>query len=426
MSTVISVENLSKFYHLGKIGTGSFRQDLKRWWATSILKKSEPFFLDSEEDRNCLWALRDVSFEVREGEVLGIIGKNGAGKSTLLKILSGIIQPTEGRIVGRGKINSLLEIGTGFHDELSGRENIYLNGHFLGMSRAEINSKFDEIVAFSGVERFLDTPVKRYSSGMYMRLAFAVAAHLEPDILIVDEVLAVGDAEFQQKCLGKMHDVSLKQGRTIIYVSHNLPSVANLCNRTLYLEKGRVTALGPSAEVINTYLTNHQKRLSCQRWDHVENAPGANGVKVNFVELVPHLKDRNEGVDIRTPITVRFRFWNFVQDQNICVGLHLFTVNRECIFDVHSKPQRYKRGLVEGECQIPGNFLNDGSYYFSLIFVKDTSVELFYLEECLSFDVEDYREEMNWYGKWQGYVRPRFSFQMKEYAFEKEELQTGA
>jgi lipopolysaccharide transport system ATP-binding protein len=423
MSTMISVENISKFYRLGKLGTGSFRQDLKRWWTKSVVKKTEPFFVDATgENQNSIWALQDISFEVQEGEVLGIIGKNGAGKSTLLKILSGIIQPTCGRIRGRGRINSLLEVGTGFHDELSGRENIYLNGHFLGMSKREIDHKFDEIVAFSGIERFIDTPVKRYSSGMYMRLAFAVAAHLEPDILIVDEVLAVGDAEFQQKCIGKMQDVSKKQGRTILYVSHNLSSVINLCNRTLYLEKGRIAGLGAPAEIVNAYLNKHQQRSERRTWDHIENAPGGNGIKVNFVELVPQLQHRNNGIDIRTPITVRFRFWNLVEDQNICVGLHLFTANRECIFDVHSQPQRYKKGLIEGECEIPGNFLNDGSYYFSLIFVKDTSVELFYLEECLAFEVEDYREEMNWYGKWQGYVRPRFPFKMKQYALEKELL----
>ena len=196
---IIKVENLSKLYSLGKVGTGSFRQDLKRWWLSAIHKKQDPFFLETEAGSSHIWALRDVSFEVMEGEVFGIIGQNGAGKSTLLKILSSIIRPTNGRIRGRGRINSLLEVGTGFHDELSGRENIYLNGYFLGMQRHEIKKKFDEIVEFSGVAKFLDTPVKRYSSGMYMRLAFAVAAHLEPDILIVDEVLAVGDADFQKK-----------------------------------------------------------------------------------------------------------------------------------------------------------------------------------------------------------------------------------
>ena len=418
---IIRVENLSKLYSLGQVGTGSFRQDLKRWWLSTVQKKQDPFFLETNEsDGSHIWALRDISFEVKEGEVFGIIGKNGAGKSTLLKILSNIIRPTSGRIRGRGRINSLLEIGTGFHDELSGRENIYLNGYFLGMQRQEIKKKFDEIVEFSGVAKFLDTPVKRYSSGMYMRLAFAVAAHLEPDILIVDEVLAVGDADFQKKCLGKMHDVSEKQGRTILYVSHNLPSVVNLCQRTLHLENGRMADIGHSSRVVNQYLSKHQQKLHVQRWDNIVDAPGNNFIRIHFVELIPHLQNDNDPIDIRTPLTVRFKFWNLTEEQNICVGLHLFTLGRECIFDINSTPQEYSRGLVEGQCDIPGNFLNDGSYYFSLIFVKDTSVELFYFEECLSMEVEDYRIDMNWYGKWSGYVRPKFPFRMRQIAAESE------
>jgi lipopolysaccharide transport system ATP-binding protein len=421
---IIHADNVSKLYSLGKVGTGSLRQDLKRWWQ-SIKGKDDPFFTESQTpDEFHLWALKNVSFEVMEGEVLGIIGHNGAGKSTLLKILSRIIQPTYGSIKGRGRINSLLEIGTGFNDELSGRENIYLNGYFLGMHKHEIKRKFDEIVEFSGVSRFLDTPVKRYSSGMYMRLAFAVAAHLEPDILIVDEVLAVGDTEFQQKCLGKMHEVSSKNGRTVIYVSHNMSSVVGLCNRAMHLQKGKVFDIGPSSRVVNAYLSKHQQIKNRQTWENIHTAPGNDFVRVQFVELIPHLKNANDPIDIRTPLTVKFKFWNLVEDQNICVGLHLFTLNRECIFDICSSPQDFKKGLVEGQVDIPGNFLNDGSYYFSLIFVKDTSVELYYLEECISLDVEDYREQMNWYGKWSGYVRPKFPFQIRQYAYE-EEYQTG-
>lgn len=418
---IIEVKNLSKLYSLGQVGTGSFRQDLKRWWLSAVQRKNDPFFSDvNEADASHIWALRDVSFEVTEGEVLGIIGRNGAGKSTLLKILSNIIRPTHGRIRGRGRINSLLEIGTGFHDELSGRENIYLNGYFLGMQRQEIRQKFDEIVEFSGVAKFLDTPVKRYSSGMYMRLAFAVAAHLEPDILIVDEVLAVGDADFQKKCLGKMHDVSTKQGRTILYVSHNLPSVVNLCQRALHLENGRIEDIGNASRVVNHYLSKHQKKLHLQRWDHLSEAPGNNFVRIHFVELIPHLEKDDDPIDIRTRFTVRFKFWNLIPEQNICVGLHLFTLGRECVFDISSTPQEFSKGLVEGQCEIPGNFLNDGSYYFSLIFVRDTSAELFYFEECLTMEVEDYRANMNWYGKWSGYVRPKFPFRVRQVASETE------
>ncbi|MGC1240647.1 MAG: ABC transporter ATP-binding protein [Chryseosolibacter sp.] len=418
---IIQVENLSKRYSLGQVGTGSFRQDLKRWWLSAVQRKQDPFFLEAQDnDASQLWALRDISFDVKEGEVFGIIGKNGAGKSTLLKILSNIIRPTGGTIRGRGRINSLLEIGTGFHDELSGRENIYLNGYFLGMQRLEIRKKFDEIVEFSGVAKFLDTPVKRYSSGMYMRLAFAVAAHLEPDILIVDEVLAVGDAEFQKKCLGKMHDVSSKQGRTILYVSHNLPSVVNLCQRALHLENGKMVDIGNASKVVNQYLCKHQQRIHFQQWDDITEAPGNNFIRMHFVELIPQLKNEGDPIDIRTPLSVRFKFWNLIAEQNICVGLHLFTTGRECVFDISSTPQEYNKGLVEGQCDIPGNFLNDGSYYFSLIFVKDTSVELFYFEECLSVEVQDYRVNMNWYGKWSGYVRPKFPFRMRQFALEKE------
>jgi lipopolysaccharide transport system ATP-binding protein len=419
----IKVEHLSKLYTLGKVGTGSFRQDIKHWWLSNVLKRPDPFFSDTGvNDASRIWALKDVSFEVKEGEVFGIIGSNGAGKSTLLKILSNIIKPTSGVVKGRGRINSLLEVGTGFHDELSGRENIYLNGHFLGMHRQEINSKFDEIVEFAGIGQFIDTPVKRYSSGMYMRLAFAVAAHLEPDILIVDEVLAVGDAEFQQKCLGKMQDVSSKLGRTILFVSHNMQAVMNLCHRAMHLEKGTIVQVGQASRVVNQYLKHHQKIRRSQSWIQIEDSPGNSAVRVQFVELIPHVKNEKDPITVRTPLTVRFKFWNLIEGQNLCVGLHLFNSGRECIFDVCSVARSYARGLVEGQCDIPGDFLNDGSYYFSLIFVKDTSVEVFYLEECLAMEVEDSRENMNWYGKWSGYVRPRFPFLMKQVTTEEKVL----
>jgi lipopolysaccharide transport system ATP-binding protein len=417
MANVIEADHISKLYGLGRIGTGSFRQDIKRWWVRDILKREDPFFAmteASEHQSKFIWALKDISFEVKEGEVFGIIGRNGAGKSTLLKILSKVIKPTKGVIRGRGRINSLLEIGTGFHDELSGRENIYLNGYFMGMHRDEIKRKFDEIVAFSGVEQFLDTPVKRYSSGMYVRLAFAVAAHLEPDILIVDEVLAVGDADFQKKCLGKMHDVSTKQGRTILFVSHNMQAVHNLCNRAMFLHQGVMKDIGPVEKIVNRYLAGAQQHITRQEWPDMQSAPGNEHIRIRLVELIPHRQHDDDPVDVRTPLTIRFQFWNLQNDVNLCIGLHLHTQSAECIFDVHSPPADYRAGLIEGTCHIPGNFLNDGSYYFSLIFMKDTSIELFYLEECLTLEVEDYRENINWYGKWAGYVRPRFPFTLKQ------------
>jgi lipopolysaccharide transport system ATP-binding protein len=258
MSTVISVENISKAYRLGLIGGGTLKEDFARWCA-KLRGKPDPFLKIGEEHHarrmgETFWALENVSFEVKEGEVLGIIGRNGAGKSTLLKILSQVTSPTSGEIKIKGRIASLLEVGTGFHPELTGRENVFLNGAILGMTKVEIRKKFDEIVAFSGIEEFIDTPVKRYSSGMYVRLAFAVAAHLEPEILIVDEVLAVGDAEFQKKCLGKMQDVA-GHGRTVLFVSHNMSAVQSLCKRCVLLKDGRVEIDGDTNALISSYLS---------------------------------------------------------------------------------------------------------------------------------------------------------------------------
>lgn len=282
MSTVIKVENLSKQYRLGLVGSGTFKEDVGRWWA-KLRGKEDPFFnVGEENDRTkfseskFVWSLKDINFEVQQGDVLGIIGRNGAGKSTLLKILSKVTAPTTGTIKAKGRIASLLEVGTGFHPELTGRENIFLNGAILGMRKHEIKSKLDEIIAFAGVERYIDTPVKRYSSGMYVRLAFAVAAHLENEILIIDEVLAVGDAEFQKKCLGKMGEVSKNEGRTVLFVSHNIQAVTNLCTKGLLLSNGGIKLNAPIDEVVKSYfkmqnystlntvsLDNRLSRTSC-------------------------------------------------------------------------------------------------------------------------------------------------------------------
>jgi len=265
MAAVIKIENLSKAYQLGQFGTKTISGDVQRWWITKILGKEDPFLKIGEtNDRtvkgesNMVWSLMDINFEVQQGEALGIIGKNGAGKSTLLKILSRVTAPTTGKVRMKGRVASLLEVGTGFHPELSGRENIFLNGAILGMRKWEIQKRLDEIVDFAGVERYLDTPVKRYSSGMYVRLAFAVAAHLDAEILVVDEVLAVGDAEFQKKCLGKMGDISKGEGRTILFVSHNLASIERLCPRSILLNKGIIENSGNSTAVIGHYF-NHTK-----------------------------------------------------------------------------------------------------------------------------------------------------------------------
>jgi lipopolysaccharide transport system ATP-binding protein len=257
----IKVENLGKLYRLGEVGTGTLSHDLNRWWARMQGKEDPYATIGETNDRTAkgnsdyVWSLKDVNFELKQGEVLGIIGRNGAGKSTLLKLLSKVTSPTKGKIKIKGRIASLLEVGTGFHPELTGRENIFLNGAILGMTKAEIRSKFDEIVDFAGVERYIDTPVKRYSSGMYVRLAFAVAAFLEPEILIIDEVLAVGDAEFQKKCLGRMKDVSVNDGRTVLFVSHVMASIAELCTKGLLLSNGTVSAFGEIENILNMYLT---------------------------------------------------------------------------------------------------------------------------------------------------------------------------
>ncbi len=261
MTTVIKVEELSKQYRLGVVGSGTFKEDVIKWLA-KIRGRNNPYALLGDEnisskksDSDFVWSLKDVSFEVNQGDVLGIIGRNGAGKSTLLKILSKVTAPTTGSIKAKGRIASLLEVGTGFHPELTGRENIYLNGAILGMRKSEIKRKMDEIITFAGVERYIDTPVKRYSSGMYVRLAFAVAAHLENEILIIDEVLAVGDAEFQKKCLGKMSEVSKGEGRTVLFVSHNMPSISTLCNRAILLKNGRIETDSSVSNCISDYQT---------------------------------------------------------------------------------------------------------------------------------------------------------------------------
>lgn len=265
MSIVIKVENLSKAYQIGQFGTGTISKDVQRWLVTKVMRKEDPFLKIGEtNDRtvkgssDIVWSLKDINFETKQGEVIGIIGKNGAGKSTLLKVLTRITSPTTGKIKIKGRIASLLEVGTGFHPELTGRENIYLNGSILGMRNQEITRKLDQIIDFSGVERYIDTPVKRYSSGMYVRLAFAVAAHLESETLFVDEVLAVGDAEFQKKCLGKMQDVSKNQGKTILFVSHNLGSLSQICTKGMLMNKGQLTLQGDIGQVINEYLKSNQ------------------------------------------------------------------------------------------------------------------------------------------------------------------------
>ncbi|OAB75750.1 ABC transporter ATP-binding protein [Cochleicola gelatinilyticus] len=279
MSVILKAENISKQYRLGLVGTGSFTHDVNRWWH-AIRGKEDPYLkVGALNDRSMktseeyVWALQDINFEVKDGEVLGIIGKNGAGKSTLLKLLSRVTSPTTGVIKTKGRIASLLEVGTGFHPELTGKENIFLNGAILGMNKSEIAERLEEIIEFSGCEMYIDTPVKRYSSGMRVRLAFAVAAHLEPDILVIDEVLAVGDAEFQKKAIGKMQDISKGEGRTVLFVSHNMVSVQQLCTRCILMENGRIKTEGPTQEIIDEYLKLNDETDSFKRTENTALSP---------------------------------------------------------------------------------------------------------------------------------------------------------
>ncbi len=412
---VIKAENISKLYRLGQVGTGTLSHDLKRWWALTRGKEDPYMKIGMENDRtkkaesDYAWALKDIGFEVEQGDTLGIIGKNGAGKSTLLKLLSRVTMPTQGQIKIKGRIASLLEVGTGFHPELTGKENIYMNGAILGMTRREITAKFDEIVDFAGVELYINTPVKRYSSGMYVRLAFAVAAHLEPEILIVDEVLAVGDADFQKKCLGKMGDVA-SHGRTIIFVSHNMQAVQSLCKTALYLKQGRMADMGRTDKVINNYLNREVKNCLVTDWSEGE-APGNDTIKLLKAEIVPQLSGDTDAITVATPIDIHFKFYlGRAMDLNLSVLL--YTASGVCIFNVATKSIRTEEGVHESVLKIPGHLLNDDIYTINLLFVKDTSTIVYQKDDLLTFEVTDYVREGNWYGKWLGAVRPNLDFSL--------------
>src|ERR1051325_564791 len=309
MNSIVRVENLCKQYRLGAKGpayetlresiVGAVRAPFKRLGGSN-----------GTGNRETIWALKDVSFEVAPGEVVGIIGSNGAGKSTLLKTLSRITEPTKGRVELYGRLASLLEVGTGFHPELTGRENIYLNGAILGMRKVEIDRKFGEIVASAELEKFLDTPVKHYSSGMYMRLAFAVASHLEPEILLVDEVLAVGDAAFQKKCLGKMGEVA-KQGRTVLFVSHNLTAVKSLCRRTFWLDQGQIVDNGATEKVVLNYIQSGTQTKMERHWDDPQSAPGGSEARLQQISVTPLSEDPEQPITIETPVRIDTAFWNY-------------------------------------------------------------------------------------------------------------------
>lgn len=409
----IDAENISKKYiidHQRKIKSSGLKDVLNdtfdRWFNS---QKRAIAFSKQEE----FWALKDVSFQIQQGDRIGIVGHNGAGKSTLLKILSRITEPTTGQIKINGRIASLLEVGTGFHPDLTGRENIFLNGAILGMTKHEIRGAFDAIVDFAGVEKFLDTPVKRYSSGMYVRLGFAIAAHLSPEILIVDEVLAVGDTEFQKKCLGKMRDIS-ESGRTLIFVSHNLTAIQALCNKSFFFEKGHLIDQGETSHIVTTYLSKVSHKTLSKSWEEIDKAPGNDEVRVKQFTLVPSYIDNLSHIDVRTPFRLEFEFWNLTEGAMLNLSMHLYTFTGECIFNVGTTAEVMSKGIIKGVCEIPGNFLNDGSYVVSMMIVKDTSTVLYNMEEALTFDIEDFRENVTWYGKWPGYIRPQLNFAISQ------------
>ena len=416
MGKAIKVENLSKAYQLGNYGTGTISRDLERMWAR-VRGKEDPFLKIGEVNNRAIkgesdvvWSLKDINFEIKQGDAVGIIGRNGAGKSTLLKILSRVTSPTTGSVKIKGRIASLLEVGTGFHPELSGRENIYLNGAILGMRKAEIKRKFDEIVDFSGVERYIDTPVKRYSSGMYVRLAFAVAAHLESEILIVDEVLAVGDAEFQKKCLGKMDAVSKGEGRTVLFVSHNMAAVKALCKKGLVLEHGQSTYLGSATSAVTYYLKGNSVSLNKKQFGTAYDKPEFTLHEISLNprgETSDDALDEYQEIELNTLITIkkdaeRLHLTYVLNNED---GEALFT------FSHINSGKQLVNGKNQLTCSFPKGFLNIGTYYLTVYIIEDAKHTVFSENDILSFDVQEGQREIGaWMGKEPGFIKPVFQW----------------
>jgi lipopolysaccharide transport system ATP-binding protein len=402
---IIEVRGLSKKYKLGVFNAKTLREEAEAFLARFGRRKAElaggsrqssvnspqvTRHSSQAEPSSDFWALRDVSFDVQPGEVIGLIGRNGAGKSTLLKILSRITEPTSGEARIRGRVASLLEVGTGFHPELSGRENVFLNGAILGMTKQEIRNKFDEIVAFAEIEKFIDTPVKRYSSGMYVRLAFAVAAHLEPEILIVDEVLAVGDASFQKKCLGKMRDVSGKDGRTVLFVSHNMAAVKTLCDRVVYLADGTVKTIGASEEVVEDYLVVGVDASSEKEWLDPTQRPGNENISLDYVRVVPPEGEAVITIDSGAVLEVGFE--NCKPDINLDITVYVKNSEDLLLFEsglILSSNRDGRRGAYRVRGEIPGHLLNAGHYTLTVLFGQDQSYPLYRFDNVVSFAVEN-------------------------------------
>ena len=415
---VLDIENVSKQYRLGEVGTGTLQHDLKRWWA-NVRGKEDPFLKIGETndrtakgDSDYVWALNDINFQVEQGQAVGIIGRNGAGKSTLLKLLSRVTKPTTGSIKYKGRIASLLEVGTGFHPEMTGRENIYLNGAILGMTRKEITRKFDEIVDFAGVERYIDTPVKRYSSGMYVRLAFAVAAHLESEILIVDEVLAVGDAEFQKKCLGKMNDVTKGEGRTVLFVSHNITAIKSLCSSGLVMMNGALEFDGSIEKAISVYNGDKQdfgnKVILGENKDFKNDLFDLNEISLIDENFLDHELDflENEKFSLLTDLRIK--------DKNNSYHLSYIVknFNNEVLFTMSNA---FNTKLEFGEnkliCDIPANFFNVGEYILSLYIIKNVQESVLYEEDILTFRIKEKGKELgDWMGIEPGFIKTDFQW----------------
>ena len=422
MSTAIEFNHVSKQYRLGLVSTKTLSHDIRRFWITNVLGKEDPYLKIGEtNDRaskgtsDYVWALRDIDFKVEQGDVVGIIGKNGAGKSTLLKLLSRVTGPTTGTIRAHGRIGSLLEVGTGFHQEMTGRENIYLNGAILGMTRREIDRKLDEIIDFSGCERYIDTPVKRYSSGMTVRLGFAVAAFLEPEILVVDEVLAVGDAEFQKKAIGKMKDVSQGQGRTVLFVSHNMTSVKSLCHTGILLENGMIKEMGLIDPIVSHYLRGNSEIDNYKKWEEpVYKKGGFELLEIGIRKKGGSWTDVMR-VDDELELITRYRLTE--AKDSFWLAFHMKNEQGEKIFAFEPTPDQIKvrkeNGVYEQVCRIPANFFNWGGFSIDFHAIQQThDIECILFEsDIISFLLVARAIELgDWMGREPGDITPHFEF----------------
>jgi lipopolysaccharide transport system ATP-binding protein len=413
MRSIIRAQDLRKQYHIG-VGRAQY-QTLRESLTAAFLTPLRRRGANRRSRKESIWALNGVSFEIKPGEIVGIIGRNGAGKSTLLKIFSRITEPTKGRVELYGRVGSLLEVGTGFHPELTGRENIFLNGAIIGIPRAEIRRKFDEIVAFSEVEKFIDTPIKWYSSGMYLRLAFSVAAHLDSDILIIDEVLAVGDARFQRKCINKMEDAG-QHGRTVVFVSHNMPAVTRLCPRTILLDNGTVASDGPSHEVISAYLNSGLGSTAAREWKDPDAAPGNDIVRLRAVRVRAEGGGDCQALDIRRPVGIEMEY-EVIKPGHVLVPNLVFS-NEEgvCVFAVadldpawRGKPR--SAGRYISTAWVPGNLLSEGTLFVgAAISTMDPVVVHFYERDVVAFQIVDSMDgdsaRGDYAGTYPGIVRP--------------------